>query len=318
LSESPLLAVGEIHTALLQNSRALALGDAEDLIARPSGEAVRRSLRPIMHVGSPDTLEGVDCRLPMPDGARSRGVGTVSGRVGLTGGHVVQASVRARLSSAPLGRRMGWSHYLARPGQIEIIGKGRAQDLADGFVTERLSPDVLDLGSIAARLLGGVQRSLLLDHRAPMKAARTTLRWVALPVADAAQTGIHFSIEARGLRTLAIRCLAADLDAVSGLAEDVALHDWLLVTLLYLLEEGYARDVDDDSTRIGRLRPAVRHLLHLWMPRARLTSSLADLWHTLDDRPGLTRQWRACVDRIRDQLALSTLDLLARQNLRQL
>jgi hypothetical protein len=311
LSELPLLAVGEVHTALLQNSHALAQRFAEELIAGPGGGPVRRSLRPITHIGSPEVLEGVDCQLPTRSGARCRGVGTVAGRVSLTGGHILQASVRAGLSSAPLSRRQGWSHYLARPGQLEIIGKGKAQDLADGFVAERLGSGALDLGSVAARLLAGLQRSILLDHRAPLKAVRTSLRWVALPVTEPTQVGVRFAIEKGGLRTLMVRCRPGDLHSVGDFCDDVALHEWLLGTLLQLVEDGY-RGAGDDQIRVGRLRPGVQHLLHLWMPRARLTGALAELWRGLDDRPGLTRQWSSCVDRIRDQLALSTLDLLAR------
>ncbi len=58
------------------------------------------------------------------------------------------------------------------------------------------------------------------------------------------------------------------------------------------------------------LRPAVDHLLHLWMPRAHVDRSLGHLWDELEQEPGFTRQWRSLVQRIRDQLAVQTIPLL--------
>ncbi|WP_432983567.1 SCO2521 family protein [Dactylosporangium sp. CA-233914] len=305
-----IVALGEVHTALLQNSQAVPLSFAEGLVGQPGGEQVRVRQRPIAHTGSPDVLTGIDCRLPTRTGAKSRGVGTVAGRVTITGGHLLQSSARVRVVTGGGGRRLGWSHYLARPGHVELIGKGDEHDLADGFISVEREPRTLDLGSIAARLLNAVQRSDDLDHKAPLKAARTTLRWAALPVADADETDVRFAIERGGLRTLIVRCEPADLGVVGDFCDDVALHDWLLATLLHLVEDG-RNAVPDDLARIARLRPAVEHLLHLWMPGARLTDSVAQLWRGLEDRPGLTRQWRSCVDRIRDQLTLGMLAHLA-------
>jgi len=312
MPESPLLVVGEVHTALLQSARAVPLRLAEGLVGQPGSGRPDISQRPIMHVGSPEVLTGIDCRLANRTGARTRGVGTVAGRVSITGGLLLQGSARLRISISPEGRRLGWSHYLARPGHVEIVGKGDAQDLADGFVAEERDPQTLDVGSIAARLVNGVQRSDGIDHRAPLKAARTTLRWAALPAADPGGADVRFAIERRGMRTLIIRCDPADLGAIGDFCDDVALHDWLLTTLLHLVEDGQSA-VTDELTRIARLRPAVEHLLHLWMPRARLGDSVAQMWGFLDERPGLVRQWRSCVDRIRDQLALDTLTMLVRR-----
>lgn len=52
------------------------------------------------------------------------------------------------------------------------------------------------------------------------------------------------------------------------------------------------------------LSPLVEHLLHLWMPRARVDRSLTAPWESLEQEPGFTRQWQTQVQRIRDQLAL--------------
>src|SRR4051812_14366177 len=112
----PLLALGEVRTALLQSSRAVPSSLAEQLVGLIEGDQIRVSLCPIMHVESADVLTGVDCRLPTRTGTKARGVGTVAGRVSITGGHLLQASARLRLFPSPERRRVGWSHYLARPG----------------------------------------------------------------------------------------------------------------------------------------------------------------------------------------------------------
>jgi hypothetical protein len=59
----------------------------------------------------------------------------------------------------------------------------------------------------------------------------------------------------------------------------------------------------------------VEHLLHLWMPGARVDRSLAPLWDVLEREPGFTRQWRTLVRRIRDQLALLQVAPLLREEL---
>jgi hypothetical protein len=311
LSDTPLLALGETHTALLHSSLPLTLVAAERLVGLDRGERVRVSQRPIAHVASTAVLTGVDCRLPTRTGAKAHGVGTVAGRVSITGGHVLQASARIGLAASSQPYRRAWSHYLARPGCVELIGKADLTDLADGFIAEARHPDVLDLGSVGARLILGVQRSSDLDHRAPLKAARAKLRWAARPALDPDLVGARFTIERNGLRTLVVWCDPADLDAVGDFCDDVALHDWLLTTLLHMIEDGHG-GAPEDRALVERLRPVVTHLLHLWMPEARLTPTVAQLWRSLDVRPGFTRQWRSSVDRIRDQLTLSTLALFGR------
>jgi hypothetical protein len=62
---------------------------------------------------------------------------------------------------------------------------------------------------------------------------------------------------------------------------------------------------------VQRLRPAVEHLLHLWMPAARGDEAGAALWAGLERRPGLARQWDALVHRVRDQLALGAIAALS-------
>ena len=97
--------------------------------------------------------------------------------------------------------------------------------------------------------------------------------------------------------------------AVAGLCEDFALHDWLLTTVVRMLDGSRLGSLDG-ADAVRALRPAVDHLLHLWMPGARVHHALAPLWEVLEREPGFTRQWRTLVQRIRDQLAVQAIPLL--------
>ena len=65
------------------------------------------------------------------------------------------------------------------------------------------------------------------------------------------------------------------------------------------------------SQVLHRLRPAIDHLLHLWMPGARGGEISGAVWAGLDRRPGFDRQWQSLVHRIRDQLSAGTVAALA-------
>jgi hypothetical protein len=84
----------------------------------------------------------------------------------------------------------------------------------------------------------------------------------------------------------------------------------LLTALLHMIERSRI-GIDAQTAVVARLRPAVEHLLHLWMPGARVHESTAAMWSIIENRPGLSRQWQASVNRIRDQLALSSITLLS-------
>lgn len=303
------LILGEVHTALLRSSVASASTVAERLVSLLAGERALRHERPIGHVRSPTLLDGVDCGLSCRSGAKPRGVGTVASHVAITGGHVVQGAAQITVIPGMARRRLAWSHYLARSGQVEIIGKANREDLAAGFLADTRSPRGIDLGGIASRLVDEVQGSPLIDHRPPFIASRTRLRWAALASGEASDRPIRFQIERDGGRTLVGRVAPADLDLVAEFSEDLALHDWLLTTLLYQLERSRL-GIDRHDAAVMRLEPVVEHLLHLWMPAARLGDAGAALWSGLERRPGLERQWRSAVDRIRDQLALNTIAVL--------
>lgn len=199
-----MLIVGEVHTGLLRNRGELSETQCRQALDLISGEPPLTSLRPLLYASSPDVLAGVDCHLPSLSGARARSTGTVTLRATITGGRVVQTSSYALITSAEHDRRMPWSHYLARPGQIEVRGKARWGDMTDGFMAPRLALDALDLGAISGRLMNAVQGGAPLDGRTPFKSARTRLRWVLAPSAREAddQPLVHLTLWKGALRTL--------------------------------------------------------------------------------------------------------------------
>ncbi|GAA4591623.1 SCO2521 family protein [Actinoplanes octamycinicus] len=297
-----MLAFGEVHTALLRNSRPLSGHSAAELLDLTSGETVRRSQRPISRAISADRWEGVDCRMPSSRGGHPRGVGTLGWHAIVTGGHVTQCSTHAGLVAAESTRRRPWSHYLATPGRIELIGKYRPDEIADGLLRDGTDPAVLDLGAITTRGLDAVQRDGRLDQLAPLNAPGTALRWVAYLGAETL-TG-RFTLESERFRTLRLTVPGQDLPAVVRLGEDLALHDWLLTTLTAIVDAaltgGHSR-----AEQLRRLRPAFEHLAHLWMPGAQVDEELMPVWDALDRRAGFSRQWAATVTRVRDHLLLA-------------
>ncbi|MFF2526572.1 SCO2521 family protein [Streptomyces liangshanensis] len=301
---------GEVRTALLQHAQSLPAAAAADLLRLRGDERVLVSERPNPYAQSADVLTGVDCRLPTSSGAKVRAVGTVSSRAVLTGGRVLQAGAVFRTPAAGPDQRQPWGNYLARPGVLVPFGKLAARPVAEGLLTGARQPGELDLGAISERLLGRLLRHQLLDQRAPFKSRRTRLRWVALPAPDGEGPSIErFTLAEDGLRTVELRLPAGTGPAAATrLCEDLALHDWLLTTLVRMVERSRLGSVDGRDA-VMALRPAVDHLLHLWMPRARADRTLGPLWEVLELEPGFTRQWQTLVQRIRDQLALQAVSL---------
>jgi hypothetical protein len=305
-----MLTLGEVHTGLLQNSTSLSLEGTAHLLDLLVGERVRRSERPIAYVASPDQLTGIDCVLPTRSGSRTRGVGTLVSHAAITGGHVLQGSTYTRVSRAAANRRLVWSHYLSRPGHVETIGKVDARDVSSGFLGPVYQSQALDVGAVSARTMDVVQLSSLLDRRPPFRTRRTRLRWAVVPADDpSAEPRGTFRVESDTLRTLELTAAPNDVHAIVALCEDLALHDWLLTTLLSLMEASLTGP-GTRTQKIDRLRPAIDCLLHLWMPAARLDESVLPVWQALERRPGFTRQWQSSVNRIRDQVTLSTIALL--------
>ncbi|MFI7547315.1 SCO2521 family protein [Actinoplanes sp. NPDC049599] len=306
-----MLIAGEVHTGLLRGSDPVTADRARRLVDLVVGEPVLVSHRPMAYVRSPEIPVGVDCGIGGAGaGRRVRGVGTALQRAAITGGHVVQGSAATTLVRAGGSTRQPWSHYLTRPGVIETLGRTRWDEVAEALTgTDRPGP-TLDLGAMAGRVADRVQRAAPRGGPAPLRASRTRLRWTARP---GEQPLVRFSVRADDLRLLELSVpaepagLAGELTA---LAEDVALHDWLLSTLLELVGKS-ALGVVDRQAALQRLVPAIDYLLHLWMPGARGGEISAAVWASLDRRPGFSRQWQTLVHRIRDQLSAGAVAALA-------
>ncbi|MFJ1603884.1 SCO2521 family protein [Streptomyces sp. NPDC088253] len=304
------LACGEVRTCLLPSFQPLDTRAAAHFLQLRSDERVLVSERPQVYALSPDTLTGVDCRLPAANGAKVRAVGTVVARAALTEGRVLQATAYFRAPAAGADQRQPWGHYLVRPGVLEPFGKLPEQAVARGILREPQKGE-LHLGLIAEGLLTQLRRHPLLDQKAPFKTRATRLRWVALRAPDGEGASIErFTLAEDELRTVELRVPAVQkTSAVAGLCEDLALHDWLLTTVVQMLDTSRL-GATGGAAAVLALRPAVDHLLHLWMPRARVDPSLGLLWEVLEREPGFSRQWQTLVQRIRDQLALQAIPLL--------
>lgn len=306
----PVLACGEVRTCLLPSFQALDGRAAAQLLRLRADEHVRVSERPNLYALSPEVLTGVDCRLPTSNGAKVRAVGTVATRVALTEGRLLQSTAYFSAPAAGPDTRRPWGHYLVRPGVVEPFGKLPEQATAEG-VLRGAGRGELDLGMIAESLLTRLLRHPLLDRKVPFKSRRTHLRWAArrMPEGERAEL-TRFTLAEDGLRTVELRLPEnTPVSAAAGLCEDLALHDWLLTTVVHMLDSSRLAAADGRAA-VQALRPAVDHLLHLWMPHAQVDRSLVHLWEVLEREPGFTRQWQNLVQRIRDQLAVQAIPLL--------
>ncbi|MBO0801790.1 MAG: hypothetical protein J2P25_01765 [Nocardiopsaceae bacterium] len=301
------LTTGEVHTCLLLTSAAVTIDTAVELLAILPGGSVRTRQRPIRYAWSPEVLTGVDCAAPLAERREVRVVGTPATKVALTEGHIIQAGTHATFHRDPVGRRRSWSHYLAQPGVLEILGKASEESLSTGFLRGPSTARHLDLGAVNVRALASIQRSEHLDHTPPFRSRRTRLRWSA-ETSDGEQD-IAFTLGADGLRTVRLRAPEPDPRALADFCADLALHDWLLSTLLDLVDRAVARSRPAPEL-IGMLRPGIDHLVHAWLPTAHASRTLDRIWQELDLRSGFSLQWQKTVDRIRDQLSVGLIEAL--------
>ncbi|WP_328478704.1 SCO2521 family protein [Actinoplanes sp. NBC_00393] len=297
-----MLILGEVQTTALRHSGSVPRELAESALGLVAGERVRVSERPVSYATSPDVLTGVDCSLAARPGAR--GVGTLTGRVCLTGGLVLQGSVLAPIDPVAAGRRQPWSHYLARPGVVEAIGRADLPGVVATHLASGRDVSTMGMGAFAARLLDDVQGCPALDRHTPIRARRTVLRWAALHDEEVDGVRVRFTVREDGLRTVFLLLGSQETAEIADLCEDLAMHDWLLTALLSVIDHSRI-GVAEPAHSVERLRPAVDRLLHLWMPAARLGGFAPAVWGALEDRPGLSRQWEASVQRIRDQMAMA-------------
>lgn len=304
------LAVGEVRTGFLNHSQALPLEAAIVLLELIPGEQVRNASRPRVYAVSPEPLTGVDCVLPSMNGRRTRAVGTVASRVTLTGGRLVQSCSYTEIVKAESSNRQPWSHYLAHPGVVECLGKLNTDDAAAGFAESERGFRGIEVGIIAEQALNGVQNSPLLDGRLPVRAPRGSWRWAfQCPKGNGAEL-FRFKILKDGTRLLRLAMPGHSVEDVVDLVEDLALHDWLLSTVEGILARAELGSGPTEKM-LPRVRPVIDHILHHWMPAARVKPGLLPLWTNLDRVQGLTRQWDLSVQRVRDQLALSTITMLS-------
>jgi hypothetical protein len=301
------LTIGEVHTGLLLTSAAVPVDTAVELLAIVPGGSVRTRQRPIRYAWSPEVLTGVDCAAPIAERREVRIVGTPATRLSLTEGRIIQAGTHATLRQDSAGRRRPWSHYLAQPGVLELLGKASDESLATGFLCGPATAAALDLGAVNVRTLATIQRSERLDRSPPFRSRLTRLRWSA-ETSDGEQE-IVFTLGADGLRTVRLRTPEPNPRALADFCADLALHDWLLSTLLDIVDRAVARG-RPAAELISMLRPGIDHLVHAWMPAAHVSTALGRIWQELDLRSGFSLQWQKTVERIRDQLSVGLIEAL--------
>ena len=301
------LTIGEVHTSLLPTSAAVSADTAAELLAIVPGGSVGTRQRPVRYAWSPEVLTGVDCLAPLADRREVRVVGTPATRLSLTDGHIIQAGTHATLRFEPTGHRRPWGHYLANPGVLEVLGTASEENLATGFLRGTRIMASLDLSTVNVRALTAIQRNRQLDHKPPFRTRRTRLRWSAEP-SDSAQE-IIFTLGNDGLRTVRLRAEEPDPRVLADFCADLAMHDWLLSTLVDIVDRAVARK-RPAAELIGILRPGIDHLVHAWMPAAHASRNLARVWQEIDLKSGLSAQWQKTVERIRDQLSVGIIEAL--------
>lgn len=301
------LTIGEVDTGFLLTSAAVSDDVAAELLAIVPGRSVRTRQRPIRYAWSPEVLTGVDCSATVAGGREVRVVGTPTTQVSLTDGRIIQVRTHATFRPDPAGRRRPWAHYLTQPGVLEVLGKASEESLAAGFLHNPATTTVLDLGAVNVRALAAVQRGPRLDRNPPFRSRRTRLRWSA-EYSDLEQEMV-FTLGADGLRTVRLRAAESDPRAFADFCADLALHDWLLSTLLDIVDRALARGRPVPEL-ISMLRPGIDHLVHAWMPAAHVSKSLSRIWQELDLGSGFSLQWQKTVERIRDQLSVCLIEAL--------
>ncbi|AGL18319.1 SCO2521 family protein [Actinoplanes sp. N902-109] len=294
-----MLTMGEVHTGLLRGAVPVMSEDARGLVDLVAGEPVLWSERPIGYASSPVVPVGVDCMLnPAGIARRVRGIGTVLHRAAITAGQVVQGSAYAAVVPAGSSTRQPWSYYMSQPGVVEVTGRIRWPDLAVDLARHTRSG--LDAGAVAARALDRVQDGVQAAGPPRLRSGRTRLRWVA-DTSDG-DVRVRFELGADDRRVIRLTVPVLEPGRLAALCEDVALHDWLLTTLIETVRKAAIGVLPRDEVLL-RLSPAIDCLLHLWMPDSRGDDLTAQVWSVLEARPGFSRQWQTLVHRIRDQLS---------------
>ncbi len=315
-ASTPLVVLGEIRSCLLPSAAALGRVEAGELLALMPGRAVRWRERPGSLAISPTIAVGVDCDLRLGTGT-AHIVGTVATNVVLAGGRLLQSSAHTRVVRARDRRRQAWSHYVSRVGVTEVINRvperaAVGPTLVEGFLADRPPNDgdpILDLASISERLLARIRSAPTLDQEPPMRTSGTRLRWTAL-VGGSAGPRVDLVLDDEFTRSVRLIVRTEeDLAAAQRFCEDLAAHDWLLSVTAAALEQA-DRFGSLRRERLDILSPVLEYFTGLWMPGAHTPAVLRALWRDLQSDPGLSRQWNTLVDRLRDSIAVATLNAL--------
>lgn len=302
--------LGEVRTGLVAHHSALRRSETERLLdwLVPGGRVLSWE-RPVPHARSAPALTGLDCRLALgPEGKKTvRAVGTLETRAALTGGTILQCATHATVRPAESGRREPWSHYTSRPGVLETIVAQQAESIVEGFLGEGgQAGGIADFNAVGERLARRVQNAPMLEGRSPLLFQWTRLRWAVTVGASAdAEANVRATLRLGdgGLRTLRAEAASADVADIAEFCGDLALHDWILSTVVGHLDELAGAAPERELAEFGVILSRLRHL---WMPAARVSPELSVLWREFEAKPGFTRQWRSLVARMRDHIALHT------------
>ena len=289
--------LGEVTTALLDQDLPLSREQAEKALRLVPGRPVAVREHPRRRAVSPEIVVGVDCALASSASGPVRGIGSVTARAVLTGGHVVQGSARATVRVEESNKRQRWGHYTAQPGVIEVVDAARLEDLVEGFLAgEPLGHRSLNLGAVGTHVLDRVGGDPA-NPGARLKTRRTSLRWALRLIGGVASMDVDFRPGPDGAWWIRVSANPEEIGTVTEFCEDVALHLWLLRALDTVCE----RSVRNPGA-MRELTPALNYLGHLWLPEAHVKSEFRRLWQHLEDTAGVEREWTVLLDRVRDRI----------------
>lgn len=297
--------IGEIRTGLLRTSLPLPAQAVADLLSMRPGRQITATDRPINRTVSPDSIVGVDCTLSTDPQVKARGIGTVVTHAVVVGGAVVQASSRTRLEWVDYRERREWSHYTARRGVVDVLGRPDQAKVIGGTKLPAPQRKALDLGAVCQRMLNLVQGRPQLDHKIALRTRPTQLRWNAT-AREGARPRVHLHIDTDVRRTVDVVVPPELLTEAIRFCEDLALHDWLYTSLGHVVEQA-ERDMAAGADPTMLLGAALTLLVRLWMPGAHVHHALRPLWADLEVEPSFTASWQQNVAWIRDQVSMRTL-----------
>lgn len=289
--------LGEVTTALLDQNAPLTREQTETSLRLAPGRPVAVREHPRRRAVSPEIFLGVDCSLAHGASGLVRGIGSVTARAVLTGGHVVQGSARATVRVDGSGVRHRWGHYTTHPGVIEVIDAASPTDLVDGFLAVESSDSrSLNLGAVGAHVLDRVSADAT-DPGAQLKTRRTGLRWALRLIGGVAIPNVDLRPGTDGAWWISLSAHPEEIAAVTEFCEDVALNLWLLKALDTVCDRSIR-----NPAAMRELKPALSYLGHLWLPEAHVKPAFRSMWQQLEDSTGVEREWTILLARVRDRI----------------